>query len=169
MPALIDLRTDEAYYWTWSKESVLSFLDHPPMVALPLRAGTALFGDTAFGARAGGLVAMAGMQWLLSDIVRRKTEEHRGRGFRAAGTGGDTLLRPDDDAGGAGRAAGAVFCPPWRGRWCGSTRAAIPRWWLAAGVFGGLALLSKHAAACCTSRPSSPSRCGRPRGTGGGC
>jgi len=21
-------RTDEAYYWTWSKENVLSFLDH---------------------------------------------------------------------------------------------------------------------------------------------
>ncbi|HEX4298788.1 MAG TPA: glycosyltransferase, partial [Devosia sp.] len=31
--SLIDLRTDEAYYWTWSKESVLSFLDHPPMIA----------------------------------------------------------------------------------------------------------------------------------------
>ena len=25
--SLIDLRTDEAYYWTWSKESALSFLD----------------------------------------------------------------------------------------------------------------------------------------------
>ncbi|THD71342.1 MAG: glycosyltransferase, partial [Bradyrhizobium sp.] len=29
--SLLDLRTDEAYYWTWSKENVLSFLDHPPM------------------------------------------------------------------------------------------------------------------------------------------
>ena len=26
----IELRTDEAYYWTWSKEGALSFLDHPP-------------------------------------------------------------------------------------------------------------------------------------------
>lgn len=25
----IELRTDEAYYWTWSKEAALSFLDHP--------------------------------------------------------------------------------------------------------------------------------------------
>lgn len=31
--ATADLRTDEAYYWTLSKESVLSYLDHPPMVA----------------------------------------------------------------------------------------------------------------------------------------
>ena len=27
---VLDLRTDEAYYWTWSKESALAFLDHPP-------------------------------------------------------------------------------------------------------------------------------------------
>ena len=39
--SLIDLRTDEAYYWTWSKENVLSFLDHPPMIAWFIRFGTA--------------------------------------------------------------------------------------------------------------------------------
>ena len=36
----IELRTDEAYYWTWSKESVLSFLDHPPGIAWLIRFGT---------------------------------------------------------------------------------------------------------------------------------
>ena len=41
----LDLRTDEAYYWTWSKENVLSFLDHPPMVAWFIRFGTAVLGD----------------------------------------------------------------------------------------------------------------------------
>jgi len=35
-----------AYYWTWSKENVLSFLDHPPMIAWFVRFGTAIFGDT---------------------------------------------------------------------------------------------------------------------------
>ena len=49
--SLLDLRTDEAYYWTWSKESVLSFLDHPPMIAWFIRFGTAIFGDTNFGVR----------------------------------------------------------------------------------------------------------------------
>ena len=29
----LDLRTDEAYYWTWSKELQLCFLDHPPIIA----------------------------------------------------------------------------------------------------------------------------------------
>ncbi len=46
----IDLRTDEAYYWTWSKENVLSFLDHPPAIAWFIRFGTAIFGDTNLGA-----------------------------------------------------------------------------------------------------------------------
>ncbi|MCX7309321.1 MAG: glycosyltransferase, partial [Afipia sp.] len=54
--AVADLRTDEAYYWTWSKENVLSFLDHPPMIAWFVRFGTAIFGDTNFGARFGGLL-----------------------------------------------------------------------------------------------------------------
>ncbi len=27
--ATMELRTDEAYHWTWSKEWVLSYLDHP--------------------------------------------------------------------------------------------------------------------------------------------
>src|SRR5437870_6690169 len=74
---LIDLRTDEAYYWTWSKENVLSFLDHPPMVAWFIRFGTAIFGDTAFGVRFAGLLAMLATQLLLADIVRRVTHDLR--------------------------------------------------------------------------------------------
>src|SRR5205814_1449199 len=47
--SLVDLRTDEAYYWTFSKENVLCFLDHPPMIAWFIRAGTAMFGDSNYG------------------------------------------------------------------------------------------------------------------------
>src|SRR6202046_4876149 len=68
---VLDLRTDEAYYWTWSKENVLSFLDHPPMIAWFIRFGTAIFGDTNFGVRFAGIVAMLVTQLLLADIVRR--------------------------------------------------------------------------------------------------
>src|SRR5580700_3379428 len=75
--SLIDLRTDEAYYWTWSGESVLSFLDHPPMVAWFVRFGTAIFGDTSFGARFAGLLAMLVTQILLADIVWRVTRDAR--------------------------------------------------------------------------------------------
>ncbi|MGY3470388.1 hypothetical protein ACVW0I_007259 [Bradyrhizobium sp. LM6.11] len=67
----IELRTDEAYYWTWSQETALSFLDHPPGIAWLIRFGTAIFGDTTLGVRFGGIVAMLVMQLLLADIVRR--------------------------------------------------------------------------------------------------
>ena len=58
--SVLDLRTDEAYYWTWSKESVLSFLDHPPMIAWFIRFGTAIFGDTNLGVRFAGIARDAG-------------------------------------------------------------------------------------------------------------
>src|ERR1700743_1153713 len=74
---VIDLRTDEAYYWTWSKENVLSFLDHPPMIAWFIRFGTAIFGDTNFGVRFAGLLGRRVTQLLLADIVRRVTHDGR--------------------------------------------------------------------------------------------
>ena len=72
-----DLRTDEAYYWTWSKENVLSFLDHPPMIAWFIRFGTSIFGDTNLGVRFAGILAMLVTQLLLADIVRRMTHDIR--------------------------------------------------------------------------------------------
>src|ERR1700746_761598 len=45
------LTFDEAYYWTWSKHLAGGYYDHPPMVALVIRAGTMIAGDTEFGVR----------------------------------------------------------------------------------------------------------------------
>ena len=42
---------DEAYYWVWSRALAAGYLDHPPMVALWIRAGTWIAGDTALGIR----------------------------------------------------------------------------------------------------------------------
>src|SRR3974390_3255730 len=45
------LTFDEAYYWTWSKHLAGGYYDHPPMVALVIRAGTMIAGDTELGVR----------------------------------------------------------------------------------------------------------------------
>jgi hypothetical protein len=42
---------DEAYYWMWSKHLAGGFYDHPPMMALVIRAGTMIAGDNEFGVR----------------------------------------------------------------------------------------------------------------------
>ena len=54
----VDLETDEAYYWLWSRHLAISYFDHPPMIAYLIRLGTALFGDTVFGVRSMAIAAM---------------------------------------------------------------------------------------------------------------
>ena len=142
---VLDLRTDEAYYWTWSKESALSFLDHPPGIAWLIRFGTAIFGDTRLGVRFGGIVAMLVTQLLLADIVRRVTHDARAvilavllpeaalyYGLLMAKVAPDTAMIP---------CAVAMLWSLVRLHESGN-----PRWWLAAGLFAGLALLSKFTA-----------------------
>jgi 4-amino-4-deoxy-L-arabinose transferase-like glycosyltransferase len=142
---LIDLRTDEAYYWTWSKEHVLSFLDHPPAVAWFISFGTAIFGDTNFGVRFAGILAMAISQLLLADIVRRVTHDIRAvviailmpeaalyYGLLMAKVAPDVVLIP------FALALIWALVRLWE--------SGDPRWWLAAGVFAGFSLLAKFTA-----------------------
>jgi 4-amino-4-deoxy-L-arabinose transferase-like glycosyltransferase len=143
--SLLDLRTDEAYYWTWSKENVLSFLDHPPMIAWFIRFGTAIFGDTNLGVRFAGILAMLVTQLLLADIVRRVTHDVRAvvmvlLFLEAALYYGLLMAKVSPDVALIPFAIAMVWAliRLWEG--------GDARWWLAAGVFGGLALLSKFTA-----------------------
>jgi len=54
----MDLETDEAYYWLWSRRLAMSYFDHPPLIAYLIRLGTALFGDSVFGVRSMAIVTM---------------------------------------------------------------------------------------------------------------
>ena len=143
--SVIDLRTDEAYYWTWSKESVLSFLDHPPMIAWFIRFGTAIFGDTNLGVRFAGILAMLATQLLLADIVRRVTHDFRAivlavlmpeaalyYGLLMAKVSPDVALIP--------------FAVAMLWALVRLAESGDGRWWLAAGLFAGLSLLSKFTA-----------------------
>lgn len=141
----IELRTDEAYYWTWSKEAALSFLDHPPGIAWLIRFGTAIFGDTTLGVRFGGIVAMLVTQLLLADIVRRLTHDVRTivvavlmpeaalyYGLLMAKVAPDVAMIP--------------FAVAMMWSLVRLVQGGDGRWWLAAGLFAGLSLLSKFTA-----------------------
>lgn len=41
--AFTELQDDEAYYWVYSKYPAWGYFDHPPMIALMVKAGYALF------------------------------------------------------------------------------------------------------------------------------
>ena len=140
--ALLDLRTDEAYYWTWSKENVLSFLDHPPMVAWFVRFGTAIFGDTNFGARFAGIIAMLAAQLLLADIVWRVTRDVRAAVIAVLMMEASlyygllmTKIAPDVPL--------VLFVTAMAWALVRLAESGDGRWWLAAGIFAGLAALSK--------------------------
>jgi 4-amino-4-deoxy-L-arabinose transferase-like glycosyltransferase len=140
--SLVDLRTDEAYYWTWSKENVLSFLDHPPMIAWFIRFGTAIFGDTNLGVRFAGVLAMLVTQLLLADIVRRVTNDARAIGLallmpEAALYYGLLMAKVSPDVAMIPFAVAMLWALVRLGE------SGDARWWLAAGLFAGLALLSK--------------------------
>jgi 4-amino-4-deoxy-L-arabinose transferase-like glycosyltransferase len=136
---------DEAYYWVWSHTLAPGYLDHPPMVALWIRAGTAIAGDGNLGVRMLGPFAAALGSVLL---VRAGDDLLPGRhaGLWAAGLMNATLLF----------AVGATTMTPdtplllfWTMTlWALARLQATGRgaWWLVAGAAAGLALDSKYTA-----------------------
>ncbi len=144
--AAAPLTSDETYYWIWSKALSPGYLDHPPMVALWIRLGTLVAGDTALGIRLLGPVAAL----LGSVLLLRAAEDfwpERGAGVRAVCLLNATLALN----------AGAVVMTPdtpllffWTAALASLgrlLRTGRPGWWLAFGVFVGCALDSKYTAA----------------------
>src|ERR1700716_4714146 len=57
------LTFDEAYYWMWSKHLAGGYYDHPPGVAVVIRLGTMIAGDTELGVRLGSVLLALPMSW----------------------------------------------------------------------------------------------------------
>src|SRR5690348_7246849 len=143
--AVTPLAPDETYYWVWSQALAPGYLDHPPMVALWIRPGTALAGQTALGLRLLGPVAAALASWALYDAGRTLFPGSRA-GMVVVLLLNATLLL----------GVGSVIMTPdtpllvfWTATlWAVARLAAggAGAWWLVAGLFGGLALASKYTA-----------------------
>lgn len=143
--ATMELRTDEAYHWTWSKEWVLSYLDHPPMIAWFVRVGTLLFGDTLFGARFADVLAILGAELLLADIVRRRT------GSLTTAALAMLAMESTIHLGGIGILIEPsipliLFASLLFWALCRVEDTGNGRWWLLVGAAAGLTLLSKYMA-----------------------
>jgi 4-amino-4-deoxy-L-arabinose transferase-like glycosyltransferase len=144
--ASVPLVPDEAYYWVWSRALAAGYPDHPPMVALWIRIGTTLAGNNPLGVRLLGPVAVAIASLLLVDAADRLLPDSRA-GLRAAallnatllfGVGG-LLMTPD-----APLLAFWIACLWALARMLASGNSP---WWLAIGLFAGLAMASKYTAA----------------------
>ena len=143
--AVLPLSADEAYYWLWSRHLASGYFDHPPAIAFLIRGGTILLGATTAGVRAGSFIASL----IATFFVWRSAVLFLGReedGARAALYFNLTLmvsaesLAATPDAPEIASAAAFLYA---------LLRLEIGgdgRWWLLAGVAGGLALLSKYTA-----------------------
>ncbi len=65
-----DLYVDEAYYYNWAKHLAWGYYSKPPMLAWLIRLSTELFGDTPFGIRAGALFVYPVTTWVVYLIAR---------------------------------------------------------------------------------------------------
>ena len=143
--ALAPLSPDEAYYWVWSRALAAGYPDHPPMVALWIRAGTALAGQGPLGVRL--LAPLAGM---LGSVLLAQAGADL-LGVRRAGVRAAVLLNATLLFG-----VGTVTMTPdtplllfWTATLWALGRllaTGAGRWWLVAGAMAGLALDSKYSA-----------------------
>jgi 4-amino-4-deoxy-L-arabinose transferase-like glycosyltransferase len=143
--AVVPLAPDEAYYWVWSRTLQGGYLDHPPMVAWFIRAGTLLAGEGAFGIRLIGPISIAVASLLLARAADSLFPDRR-PGLLAAALFNATLLV----------GVGGILVTPdlpllvfWTAALWALARLHASqdgRWWLAFGVLSGLALLSKYTA-----------------------
>ena len=142
--AHLPLAPDEAYYWYWSQNLDLSYMDHPPMIAYLIALSTALGGNTGFFVRFGGLVLTALALCLLYLTGRALFPERRETSLNVLLLLNVTLLF----------SAGCLVNTPdtpllffWAiAVYCGSRilTGGAPSWWYGWGAALGLGLLSKY-------------------------
>jgi 4-amino-4-deoxy-L-arabinose transferase-like glycosyltransferase len=146
LAAYMPLSADEAYYRVWAHALAPGYLDHPPIIALWIRAGTSLAGETPIGIRLlSPFSVLLGSYWLLR--AGEDLAPGQGVGVRAVWFLNATLLLN----------AGAVTATPdtpllmfWVAALAALARlvrTGNANWWFAAGAAGGLAFDSKYTGA----------------------
>lgn len=154
--AVVPLFPDEAYYWQWSRNLAFGYFDHPPLIALLVRAGTLLFGDTPFGVRFFPILAGTGCAVAVVRMARALGGDPAARLAAIIFTvmpivaAGAVLATPDSPM--LCAAAWALYAVlralgvPDRAEEADTpTDAATSmKWWLIAGALIGLAMSSKY-------------------------
>jgi dolichol-phosphate mannosyltransferase len=136
---------EEAYHWNFARHLDWSYYDHPPMIAWSIALGRLLFGDTRLGIRLVPMLLALGTGALLARLARRMFGPRAGvwTVFLYAVQPATFLI------GGAGFPdAPLLFFWALTLMWVWhALETGRARWWLAAGLALGGAMLSKYTAA----------------------
>jgi hypothetical protein len=145
MAATVPLMPQEAYYWQWSRDLDWSYFDHPPMVAYGIALTTAMFGQTAFAIKLAAVLWALGWNLLWARLVLDMFGSRRLAFWSLLALNLTVVYQ----AHGAGPTPDTPLIFGWIGVIWAVWRASASgqgRWWLLAGVFAGLAMLSKYSA-----------------------
>lgn len=140
----LQLSPDEAFYWYWSKNLDLSYVEHPPMVAYIMALFTWLGGDNEFSIRFGGLLCTLVTHVFLYLTVKRLSGDDARLSWELLFVFNLTLLF----------SGGCIIQTPdtplllfWTMVLYGCTQVFTgggKGWWYASGAALGLGLLSKY-------------------------
>ena len=143
--AFTPITFDEAYYWTWSKHLAGGYYDHPPMVAVVIRLGTLIAGDTEFGVRLVSILLALPMSWAIYQAAAILFGSRRVAASSAIllnitlmAAVGTMIVTPD-----APLLVASSFLLFALAKVLQTGRGV---WWLAVGAAAGCALLSKYTA-----------------------
>jgi 4-amino-4-deoxy-L-arabinose transferase-like glycosyltransferase len=145
LAAVLPLSFDESYFWLWSRHLAISYYDHPPMIALAIRLGTLLFGDTEFGVRFVPVLCSIGALWAVWRAAAILLCDEYAAAI-ACCLLSVTLMFAAESMGATPDSlvlAASAFLL-WTMAKLEDTRDG--RWWLAAGLAAGAALLTKYTA-----------------------
>lgn len=137
-----ELLQEEAYYWNYAQHLDYGYLDHPPMVALLIKLGTAVFGNSEFSIRVGAILC-----WCIATLftyLYTRDISNRDTAIQAAAIMSvlpaffifGLVMTPD---------APLIAC--WAGVLFYSRRALVDqdeKSWIGVGVLLGLGLFSKY-------------------------
>lgn len=144
--SFVGLIDDEAYHWSWSKELMLSYYDHPGMIAWLEAISTSMLGDTLWGVRLPSFLcywAAIGFLWKLTqELFNEKAAWLATLLFLWSpfyGFGG-YVASPEAPFILTWLAASWIF---WQGARPDSKRWPVSKTWLWLGVLMGLGLNSK--------------------------
>lgn len=139
----LPLSFDEAYYWLWSKHLALGYYEHPAAIALAIRSGTSIFGDTEWGVRAVSFLSSIVASWAVWRSAAILLGSARAGGVACLlfnvmlMTAAETMVATPDSL----QVAEAAILLYTMAK-LGATRAG--RWWLAGGAVAGVALSTKY-------------------------
>ncbi|HEX8325239.1 MAG TPA: glycosyltransferase family 39 protein [Tepidisphaeraceae bacterium] len=141
----VGLAGDEAHYWDWSRQLDWSYYSKGPAVAVVIRFGRMLFGDTLLGVRFPALLFAVGTSLCTYWLTNRVFKSER----LALGTVALTHVVPLFIAGSLLMTIDSPYYFCWATATCFGYLAAVEnrRWaWPLAGMFVGLGFLAKYAA-----------------------